>query len=139
GHCTPTCGCGTPTPPSASPAPARVQAEHVHSDLGPAELRRYRSSAQPPPDLAEFWGTTLEAARAADRPAVVERVETGLRTVDTFDVSFAGFDGQPVRAWLRRPAGVEGRLPTVVEYVGYGGGRGHVLSDLVWASAGYAH
>ncbi|MFD8726043.1 acetylxylan esterase [Streptomyces sp. NPDC059629] len=26
-----------------------------------------------------------------------------------------------------------------MQYVGYGGGRGHVLENLLWASAGYAH
>ena len=30
------------------------------------------------------------------------------------------------------------RLPCVVEYIGYGGGRGSPLNWLTWPSAGYA-
>lgn len=32
-----------------------------------------------------------------------------------------------------------GPLPTVVEFVGYGGGRGHAVDNLFWSSAGFAH
>ena len=45
-------------------------------------------------------------------------------TLDVFDVTFAGFGGHPIRAWLTRPAGTREDLPVVVEYLGYGGGRG---------------
>ncbi len=40
------------------------------------------------------------------------------------DVTFAGFGGHPVRAWLTLPAQRSGPLPGVVEFIGYGGGRG---------------
>jgi len=33
-----------------------------------------------------------------------------------------GFGGSPVRAWPPLPVGGERPLPTVVEFVGYGGG-----------------
>ena len=46
---------------------------------------------------------------------------------------------QPVRAWLRLPPRSADRLPAVVQYVGYGGGRGHAVENLLWSSAGYAH
>lgn len=49
------------------------------------------------------------------------------------------FSGQPIKGWLVRPRGAEGRLPAVVSYVGYGGGRGRPHDHLLWASAGYAH
>ena len=35
--------------------------------------------------------------------------------------------------------GRTGPLPTMVEYIGYGGGRGQPYEWLLWASAGYAH
>jgi cephalosporin-C deacetylase len=58
-------------------------------------------------------------------------------TVD--DVTFSGFAGQPIKAWLIAPAGATDALPTVVEYIGYGGGRAAPFEWLAWASAGYAH
>ena len=113
----------------------------MYTDMPESELREYRSSQTAPADFDAFWQRTLHESRAAPgaAPVTLEPVDTGLRTIDTWDVSFPGFGGEPVRAWLRLPRGTAGPLPAVVEYVGYGGGRGHVLENLMWASAGYAH
>jgi cephalosporin-C deacetylase len=54
-------------------------------------------------------------------------------------VTFAGFARTPVKAWLVRPARAHGPLPCVVQFVGYGDGRGGPIDHLLWASAGYAH
>ena len=56
-----------------------------------------------------------------------------------WDVTFRGFGGDPVRAWYSRPAGVREPLPAVVEYAGYGRGRGLPHERLTWVGAGYAH
>jgi len=61
-----------------------------------------------------------------------------LRALEVFDVTFSGFGGQPIRAWLILPRHRAGRLPVVVQYVGYGGGRGLPMEWLTWPSAGYA-
>jgi len=111
----------------------------MFTDLAEAQLREYRSAQVDPADFDEFWAATLEQSRAFDLAVSVKPVYTGLVTVDVFDVTFAGYDGQPVRAWLRVPAGTTEPLPTVVQYVGYGGGRGEPTENLFWASAGYAH
>ncbi|MFF1875601.1 acetylxylan esterase, partial [Kitasatospora herbaricolor] len=68
-----------------------------------------------------------------------EPATTALTTVDVFDVRFNGAGGQSVAAWLRIPAGATGPLPVVVEYDGYGRGRGEPEQNLLWASAGFAH
>lgn len=103
------------------------------------ELERYSPTVAEPEDFDRFWDDTLAAAAA--RPVLVDvRPEpTDLRVLDTWDVTFAGFDGDEVRAWFTRPAGVPEPLPTVVEYAGYGRGRGLPHERLVWPAAGYAH
>ncbi|MDO3705167.1 acetylxylan esterase [Micromonospora sp. C28SCA-DRY-2] len=108
-------------------------------DLPLDQLRRYAPVVAEPDDFDEFWRGTL-AAEAA-RPVLLDvRPEpTDLRLVDSWDVTFAGFGGDPVRAWYTRPAGTDGPLPTVVEYVGYGRGRGLPHERLTWPVAGYAH
>jgi cephalosporin-C deacetylase len=108
-------------------------------DLALDELRRYRSAGVPPDGLAAFWDETLASARAAARPVEAVRIATPLRQVTTYDVTFSGYAGDPVRAWLNVPAGAAGPLPVVVEFIGYGGGRGLPFEWLLWASAGYAH
>ena len=90
-----------------------------------------------PKDLDSFWTATLDEARASAKPPVFEPVECGLTLVDCFDVTFSGFGGNPVRAWLHLPAGASDRLPIVVRYLGYGGGRGLPHEVSPWALAGY--
>lgn len=111
------------------------------TDLDEAGLWKYRSTYKAPADFDEFWHRTLKEAAGIPLDVRIEQVETGLRTVEVYDVTFAGYAGHPVRAWLRLPFfSAAGRpLPGVVQFHGYGSGRGHALEDLLWASAGYAH
>ncbi|MFF3906583.1 acetylxylan esterase [Streptomyces sp. NPDC001848] len=108
-------------------------------DLPVDELREYRSQSVEPADFDAFWTKTLQEAREHDLDARFEPVETGLRTVQVYDVTFAGFGGHPVKGWLTVPVSLEGPLPTVVEFAGYGGGRALPHEHLLWASAGFAH
>ena len=63
----------------------------------------------------------------------------GLTEIDSYDVTFAGFGGSPIRGWLHLPAHGTGPVAAVVEYLGYGGGRGLAHERVLWAAAGYAH
>jgi cephalosporin-C deacetylase len=110
-------------------------------DLPLEELRRYASAATVPPDFQAFWDRTVEEARTFPLDAVFEPVENYLAVVDTFDVTFAGYGGAPVKGWLHLPVTREAGtpLPAVVQYAGYSGGRGLVNQDTRWAQAGYAH
>ncbi|MEU6017596.1 acetylxylan esterase [Streptomyces sp. NPDC047515] len=109
-------------------------------DLPLDELRDHRSSSVEPADFDAFWSQTLDEARSRDLGARFERrTDTGLTTVDVYDVTFAGFGGHPVKGWFVLPAGTTEPLPVVVEFIGYGGGRGLAHTHLLWASAGFAH
>lgn len=106
-------------------------------DLPRAELETYLPDVAEPSDLDAFWDRTLDEARGHDLAVTTERVETGLSLVEVHDVTFAGFGGQPIKAWLTMPAERTGPLPVVVEYNGYGGGRGLPQGHLSFAAAGY--
>lgn len=108
-------------------------------DLPLAELRVYDPEVACPEGFDDFWTRTLREARFAPALVSAELVGTALRTVEVRDVVFRGFGGDLVRAWYLRPAGVVGRLPVVVEFAGYGGGRGKPQDRLFWSAAGYAH
>ncbi|MER6125738.1 acetylxylan esterase [Streptomyces sp. NPDC001795] len=108
-------------------------------DLSLDELHEYRSASVEPADFDAFWAKTLQETRAHALDARFEPVETGLKTVQVYDVTFAGFGGHPVKGWLTVPVSVDGPLPTVVEFIGYGGGRALPHMHLLWASAGFAH
>ena len=110
-------------------------------DLPLSELEQYRPEIDEPDDFDDFWRSTLAEARAFDLSLQVAAVDAYLPLVDVADVTFAGFGGHPIKAWLLRPAGSAGsgrRLPAVVGYLGYGGGRGLPVEWLAWAAAGSA-
>jgi cephalosporin-C deacetylase len=111
----------------------------MYVDLPERELRQYVSEQTDPEDFDEFWASTLWEARLLDWAPELSRVDTGLATIDVFDLTFAGFNGERIRAWLRVPAGSAGPLPCVVSFAGYSGGRGRAQDNLFWASAGFAH
>src|SRR5882757_5214625 len=102
-------------------------------------LWEYRSAYRKPADFAEFWTSTLDSAREHELAVHLEPVETPLATLDVFDVTFSGFGGHPIRAWLKLPRHRTGPLPAVVQFHGYSAGRGTPLDELVWSSAGFAH
>jgi cephalosporin-C deacetylase len=111
----------------------------AYFDLPLEELQRYQPPRHEPPDLDAFWQATLAKARELPLDARFEPVDYGLRTVEAFDVTFNGYGGQPVKGWLLLPRQRAEPLACVVEYIGYGGGRGFPTDWLLWSSAGFAH
>lgn len=108
-------------------------------DLPQWELERYQPELDVPDDLDLFWSETLDQARSRTWDPVFNRVETGLRLIETYDVTFAGFGGQPIKGWLHVPADRdEDALPIVVTAIGYGGGRGLPHEIGPFPLAGYA-
>jgi len=115
-------------------------------DLPLAELRVYKPDREEPADFDAFWAGTLADARKHELAPVFEPFDAGLATIDVWDVTFAGFGGQPIKGWFlaphdpaASPFARDGWLPCVVEYIGYGGGRGRPIDWLLPPSAGYAH
>lgn len=108
-------------------------------DLPVEELRAYRPAVAEPADFDAFWERTLDESRALAQPIRLSRVESPLRAVEVYEATFSGFGGDPVDGWLLLPADTTGPLPAVVEYNGYGGGRGLPHERLGWAASGYAH
>ncbi|MER6051185.1 acetylxylan esterase [Streptomyces sp. NPDC001793] len=110
----------------------------MFTDLPLDELRRYRPPLPEPPGFDAFWQRTLDEARAHDLAPRFTTADTGLTRLHTDDVEFTGFGGHRIRGWFLRPRTAAGRLPCVVQYLGYGGGRLLPHDWLLWPSAGYA-
>ncbi len=108
-------------------------------DLSPEELRAYRPDRREESDFDEFWKRTLSEAAARSVSPSFKPEAASLATVEVFDAEFSGYGGQRVKAWLLLPRERKGRLPCVVEYIGYGGGRAFPWDWLFWSAAGYAH
>jgi cephalosporin-C deacetylase len=109
------------------------------TDLVHPELGSYESAVAMPEDFGDFWNATVAEARSVGGKAEIVKAETSLRVIETFDVTFPGFGGHPVKGWLIVPTQRQGPLPLVVQYIGYGGGRGQPHDQLHWAASGYAY
>jgi cephalosporin-C deacetylase len=107
-------------------------------DLPLGELETYRPDVREPADFDASWTATLERARHGAAVLDARPVDNRLALVDTWDVTFRGYGGHPIKAWFSRPTG-DTTLPAVVEYLGYGRGRALPHERLTWAAAGYAH
>ncbi len=108
-------------------------------DLSLDQLQTYCPQVAEPADFDAFWQATLAEARQFPLNAAFEKVDYGLAAQETFDVTFSGFGGQPIKGWFLLPMQRREPLPCVVEYIGYGGGRSFPFDWLLWSSAGYAH
>ncbi|GAB4510092.1 MAG: acetylxylan esterase [Anaerolineae bacterium] len=108
-------------------------------DMPLEQLQDYAPEVQRPADFSEFWDRTLKNARGYPINAQFERVDYGLPLVEIYDATFNGYGGQPVKGWFVLPAARSEPLPCVVEYIGYGGGRGFGFEHLLWSNAGYAY
>ena len=109
-------------------------------DLPLAKLKTYKAPDNEPKDFDAFWKRTLgEAADKATEPRF-ERVDSdAYQLVDVYDLTFSGYDGQPVRGWFIEPAGNTKKLPCFVTFIGYGGGRSLPIDHVAPAIAGFAN
>jgi cephalosporin-C deacetylase len=108
-------------------------------DMPLEELKTYKPPQEEPPDFDTFWERTLAEAREFPLAPIFEPVDFRLRAVETFDVTFNGYGGHPIKGWLLLPRRRQEPLPCVVEYIGYGGGRGFPHDWLLWSAAGFAN
>ncbi len=102
------------------------------------KLQKYRPEREEMPDFDAFWSSTLAEAREYPINAQFVEVDYGLRLFRTYDVTFSGFGGQPIKGWFVIPRAADKPLPCVVEYIGYGGGRSFPHNWLLYPSAGFA-
>ncbi len=108
-------------------------------DLPLADLRNYRPEVAEPGDFADFWSRQLAAARAHQAEASFEPVDAKVQHADVFDVTFPGYGGDPIKGWLLLPHRSAPGAAVIVEYIGYGGGRGLPFDWLKWSCAGHPH
>jgi cephalosporin-C deacetylase len=116
-------------------------------DLSPETLQTYRSQAKEPKDFVGFWESTLAHARKFDLNPTFAPYNSHLPLVTCYDVTFSGFGGQRIRGWYilpvpsdthGKPLNQDKRFPVVLQFIGYGGGRGLPVDWLGWPASGYA-
>ncbi|MDQ0577198.1 acetylxylan esterase [Agromyces albus] len=118
-------------------AGARTAAAQLGYDLVLTAEREDPDVAEPA-DLDDFWACTLTESRALASAPQARPVATPITQLIVEDLTSSGHGGEPIRAWVARPHS-DSPLPTVLEYIGYNGGRGVLGERLQWTAAGYVH
>jgi len=107
-------------------------------DFPEEQLRTYTGQATLPFDFEEFWRFTLDEQLPLDLQIQLERVDVPITAYEVYDLSFLGYGGARIHAWVRVPHAA-GPQTTVVNYLGYSGSRGYPWKDSHFAQAGHVH
>jgi cephalosporin-C deacetylase len=110
-------------------------------DLPLDRLWERRIETPEPDDLDGWWAARLAEARdLAKPPTLTPYRPDAYGPLPVYDVEFSGARGDGVRGWYLRPPGSDGaRLPVVVTFIGYGGGRGLPSDHATPPAVGFAH
>lgn len=108
-------------------------------DLPLSDLYRYRPDRNEPNDFDVFWQDTIAEMEQYPLTVNMELVDYDLALFETYDVSFTGWAGHPVKGWLIVPKNMHDPSPCVIEFPSYGGGRGFPVDWLTFPSAGYVY
>ncbi|MGG1643715.1 acetylxylan esterase [Paenibacillus sp. NRS-1782] len=104
-----------------------------------AELKLYQPDLTAPKDIEQFWDKTLEDVLAKPVRAFKTPVVTPYPHIHASRVTFEGIDDTPLHAWYIRPqfAGNQ-KLPCIVLFHGYTGGKGYPEDYSSWMMLGFA-
>lgn len=103
------------------------------------ELHSYAPITAAPTDLEEFWSDSLAQIGFQQEAASVVEVGTPFAGMKVQQVTYTGLDDTPLHAWYIRPATMEGhKLPCVVLFHGYTGGKGYPEQYASWLMLGMA-
>lgn len=109
------------------------------ADLPLTDLRDYRPEVAEPADFDRFWTDQLTAARAHRAEPAFTLTDSPVRHAQVYDVTFPGHGGNPISGWLLAPRAEVPGAAVIVEFIGYGGGRGHPFDWLRWSAAGHVY
>lgn len=92
-----------------------------------AELEQYSPPLTARQDLHTYWDETLRQYANKPLKATKKKVDTPMPYVDSYKITYEGFDDTPIHGWFLRPSFVPAgeKLPCVVWFHGYHGSKGY--------------
>lgn len=100
-----------------------------------AELETYKPALTKQPNFEKFWEKSLSMFPKSEPKLTA--IDSPIKTLDIFDVTIEGFNGDPIKGWFLTPKSLSEKMPLITIFEGYGGGRGEATEWLFWPSAGY--
>ena len=100
-----------------------------------AELETYKPALTKESDFDKFWDESLKMFPKSE--AALTPIDSPIATLEIFDVTIKGFNGDPIKGWFLQPKNLKETRPLITIFEGYGGGRGEAIEWLFWPSSGY--
>ena len=81
-----------------------------------AELENYKPALTKQSDFDQFWERTLKLI--PNEPAVLTPLVSPIKTLDIYDVTIKGFNGDPIKGWFLTPKHLEKPAPLITIFEG---------------------
>ncbi len=111
----------------------------AYYDLPLNDLEKYLPVRYEEKDFDEFWEKTINESFKFPLNAEIKEANYYLETVEVYDLTFSGYKNQRIKGWYILPKMRNKKLPCIIEFIGYGGGRNFPFEHLIWPTAGYAY
>jgi len=106
-------------------------------DLPLEQLKVYKPPLTRRRDFLQFWAENIKLSREQPLNLRTSKVDYPVNKLEAFSLTFDGFlDKTPISAWLLKPA-IDGALPALLFFHGYGGNKGSISDYLGWVLQGY--
>ncbi|MDR0655756.1 MAG: acetylxylan esterase, partial [Treponema sp.] len=107
-------------------------------DLPVPELFEWQGRNPRPADHDDYWERALHELSTVDPAAEFRPAEFNTPFADCFGLYFTGVGGARIYATFIKPKQIEGKIPAVFVFHGYGGNSGDWSFLLPYAAAGMA-
>ena len=107
-------------------------------DMPTAELLLYQGQNPKPADMEAYWDRAIAEMEALGTGCELIPAEFQVPGAECFHLYFIGLGGARIHSIYLRPAKINGKIPTVVQFHGYTGNCGSFVSKLGYVCAGFA-
>lgn len=109
--------------------------DHLQSEI--RKMQEHLPELTRRADFDAFWQETLEENKTPALNVRMEKQDYPSPYVDVYHVTYAGFHGVPIRAWLLVPAFLpQEKLPCLIQYHGFGNHKGWPAGLMHWVMMG---
>ena len=90
------------------------------------------------PEFEEFWKRTLKELVSEKLALKLTPYEYPSDSIEIFSIQFTGLFGEVLNGWYLLPKNRQGKIPCMIDYLGYLSVVGEPIGHLHWASLGFA-
>ena len=107
-------------------------------DMGVEELFKYGGSTPCPKDIDKYWDDAIDEMNLVKHEARFIKKEYPSKNADMYDLYYTGTKNARIHAKVAIPKDIDGKIPAVLMFHGYGGSSKEWCELLKFTSQGFA-